>query len=174
VTVLDVVGLHFPVGQDVASEADATLSNPDPDGRPFSTLARPGRYCIVRQEPPLGTRLRKWDSVGIGAVKHGDAIDHEPDAPRRSRFAGAEHATPAHGRHVNLTEDWSARHGGAPLARNVRQVYPSVPRMPGYAGTGSVARVWRARRLEPYAPGDTRLARFHPRGCSREPLDSSY
>lgn len=65
VTVPDVVGLPFHIGRDLASEAGVTLANPDPDGPPISGLAWPGLFYITSQSPAPGTRVERWDSVGI-------------------------------------------------------------------------------------------------------------
>lgn len=104
-TVPDVVGLPFHVGRDVATDAGVTLANPDPDGPPISALAWPGLYYIVRQDPPPGTQLHEWDSVGIEVVKHGDAPDREPAVPRPFPPVDAAHATPEPDQHVDLTDD---------------------------------------------------------------------
>ncbi|WP_146134383.1 PASTA domain-containing protein [Glaciihabitans tibetensis] len=72
VTVPDVVGMPFHIGRDVAADVHVALANPDPDGPPIASLAWPGLYYIVRQDPAPGTSLHEWDSVRVDVVKYGD------------------------------------------------------------------------------------------------------
>lgn len=104
VTVPDVVGMPFHVGREVAAEAHVALANPDPDGPPIASLAWPGLYYIVRQDPAPGTSLHEWDSVGVEVVKHGDTPDREPADPRPSPRVDAAHATPEQKQHIDLAD----------------------------------------------------------------------
>lgn len=104
VTVPDVVGLPFHVGRDVASEAGVALANPDPDGPSVGSLAWPGLYYIVRQEPAPGVSLREWDSVAVWIAKHGDEPDRESAVTRPTPPTDAAHAMPEVEQHVDLTD----------------------------------------------------------------------
>lgn len=105
VTVPDVVGLPFHVGRDLAAETGVALANPDPDGPPISSLAWPGLYYIVRQDPAPGTVLHEWDSVAVEVVEHGDNPDRAPATPQSAPPADAAHAAPEREGYVDLTDN---------------------------------------------------------------------
>ncbi|SDZ55174.1 hypothetical protein SAMN05216554_4576 [Herbiconiux ginsengi] len=100
----NVVGLPFHIGRDVASKASVALANPDPDGPPIGSLAWPGLYYIVRQNPAPGTVLYEWDSVAVEVVKHGDSPDPAPAIPRPAPPTNTAHATPEREGYVDLTD----------------------------------------------------------------------
>lgn len=90
----DVIGLPFHVGRDLAEDHGVTFANPDPDGPPISALAWPSLFYIVSQNPPAGTRVTQWSSVGVEIVEHGDESQltepHDQPAPRPPQRASAE------------------------------------------------------------------------------------
>lgn len=104
VTVPDVVGLPFHVGRGAAAEAGVALANLDPDGPSIGSLAWPGLYYIVRQDPAPGTVLYQWDSVAVEVVKHGESPDREP-ATQSAPPAASAHAVPERESYVDLTDD---------------------------------------------------------------------
>ncbi len=117
VTVPDVVGLPFHVGRDVATGAGVALANTDPDGPSIGSLAWPGLYYIVRQDPAPGTVLYEWDSVGVEVVKHGESPDREPATPQSAPPAASAHAVPAREIYVDLTDDCSIERAKSYRAR---------------------------------------------------------
>jgi hypothetical protein len=104
VTVPDVVGMPFHVGRDVAADAHVALASPDPDGPSINSLAWPGLFYIVRQDPIAGAALYEWDSVEVEIVAHGEAPDREPAPPRHPPLADSDHAHPTRAQHIDRAD----------------------------------------------------------------------
>jgi hypothetical protein len=120
----DVVGLPFHIGRDVAFGARVALANPDPDGPSIASIAWPGLFYIVSQEPAPGTQVHEWDSVAIEVIAHGDAPDRQPAKPLRVSPADSARATPQREEHVDLDDGERGLAGEAAEAMPAGDLHP--------------------------------------------------
>ncbi|MBS1673405.1 MAG: hypothetical protein JSS74_05505 [Actinobacteria bacterium] len=70
-----VVGMMFHDARDLAAERELALASFDPDGPSIASLAWPGYWRIVRQDPVPEMLLGRWESVRVDVEPwgHGDA-----------------------------------------------------------------------------------------------------
>jgi beta-lactam-binding protein with PASTA domain len=85
----DVVGMVVDRARKVAQAAGVVLAQPDPDGPPLAELTWQRPVTVLRQDPPAGTVLRRWESVVVTWAP-GEAGVREPRRPLPRSVSGAE------------------------------------------------------------------------------------